>query len=426
VDEDSDKLILSAKLGAYLTGNERNWLNNRFSLTHLLEKFSADVFPLSTEHIVFNSYFEANRAGRLNAEVPDWLIQASKPERRQSKSDRVEFATGEPWTAKKSSKALRAIRCEAATLAAEAGCQETKRLLDYLNGLAPNAFAKVTEKLEEAHRIVDTLSSDVERQHNLLMAIEQVCQPIYKPVESSVRVYSLNESFLRLKREVRNVITEDWLKADLTSAQLAIAATFWSAPKVSHFLESGNSIWTELQQWMKVQHEPESKPKLKELLYSLLFGMKTRNLARKLKEMFPNLNNPWLKFKQHTLIAELLEARKLQFERIRTAGEVKDAFGRTLRLQEKGKSDSSYQDDNASSLLAQVAQSWELKLMLPILDLAENHRKSNGFTVTMWLHDGVCISVHDKRRMEDWKARISNAVNTEAEKLNIPTRLVWD
>lgn len=426
VDEDTGKLVLSAKQAAYLTGNERMWLNHRFTLQPLLEGFSADVFHLDTEGIVFNHYFLANRAGQVVADIPDWLLNAAKAERRHTGGNRVEFATGEDWTARKAAKALKSMREEAASLAVTAGCAETQRLLSYLNDLAPNTFSKIRQRLPLARQVADEVGADVERQHNLLRAIEQVCQPLYKPVENSTRAYTLNESFPRLKREVRCVLTEGWLKADLASAQLAIAAAIWKAPIVGEFLAAEQSIWSDLQVWMKTAGDSESKSNLKEMMYSVLFGMSDKNLSAKARCMFLGRKHPWQRLRRHKIVAAMLEARKEQFELLRRTGKTKDAFGRTLLLQPKGRSNWSHQPDTANSILAQVAQSWELRLMLPILDLAESHRGTNGFTITMWLHDGVCINVHDEGRIEGWKKRISSAVAEQAGELGIPTRLVWE
>lgn len=426
VDEATGQLVLSAKQAAYLTGNERKWLSNHFALQPLLDDFSRDVFPVDTEGIIFNHYFEANQAGRIVADVPEWLFSAAKAERRRTGGKRVEFATGEQWTSRKSAKALRSIRAEAASLAASAGCMETQRLLKYLNGVAPNTFARIRRQLPTAHEVADEVGADVERQHNLLHAIEQITQPVYKPVENSTRVYTLNESFPRLKREVRDVLTKGWLKADLASAQLAIAATIWQAPAVGGFLISDRRIWDELQEWMKLPRSPKVKSDLKELMYSLLFGMSRKNLSAKARQMFPGRKEPWRRLSQHTVVNAMLEARQRQFATLRSVGFATDAFGRKLELLAEGRSSLGYQKDNASSILAQVAQSWELLLMLPILDLAESHRGTNGFTITMWLHDGVCINVHDARRIEGWKDRISSAVAEQAGELGIPTRLVWE
>lgn len=426
VDEATGQLVLSAKQAAYLTGNERKWLSNHFALQPLLDDFTREVFPLNTEGIVFNHFFEANQAGRIVADVPDWLLSAASAERRSTGGKRVEFSTGRDWTPRESAKVLKSLREEATIAAVTAGCAKTQRLLSYLNSLAPNTFVKIRKRVPQAHVVADAVGADVERQHNLLQAIEQMCQPFYKPVENSPRAYTLNESFPRLKREVRAVLTDGWLKADLASAQLAIAAHIWKVPVVEEFLASEQSIWSELQAWMKTTGDPESKSNLKEMMYSLLFGMSRKNLSVKARGMFPGYKHPWQRLRRHKIVAAMLKAREDQFEVLRRTGKTEDAFGRTLILQPKGRSHGSHQPDTANRILAQVAQSWELRLMLPILDLAESHRGSNGFTITMWLHDGVCINVHDARRIEGWKVRISSAVAEQAGELGIPTRLVWE
>jgi hypothetical protein len=85
-----------------------------------------------------------------------------------------------------------------------------------------------------------------------------------------------------------------------------------------------------------------------------------------------------------------------------------------------------YQPDTASSILAQEAQSYELALLLPVLDLAEKHKGTDGFTITMWMHDGFCVHVHDARRTVAWKARLTKAVDDNASALGIPSSLIWE
>lgn len=425
VDEETGLLVLSAKQTAYLVGEERKWLNHRFRQQELLDEFSNRVFPVSTVGIVFGSFFGPDRAGRLLAQVPPWLNEQAASERRRTGGDLVEFATGAQWTRQRQAKAKQSVRLQAVEAMKSSPCPETTRLLEHLNGLPQNSFAAIRERISGAHELVDEIGRDTERQHNLLRAIEQHCQPFYGPVGGSVRVYSFNESFLRLKREVREHLTEGWLKADLRSAQLAIVAARWHCAQLADYLQQGKSIWPELLGSLGLALDGEQKSLVKELVYAVVFGMDERNLKALAARQWPQVPDPWDRLKRNRLLGEVLRARRLAFKRIRADGGATDAFGRKLLLASRGRSHGGYQPDNAKSLMAQVAQSWELRLMLPILDLAEENRGPSGFRLMMWLHDGVAIHVPDARRREAWRKRISDAVNANALALGIPTSLEW-
>lgn len=425
VDEETGLLVLSAKQTAYLVGEERKWLSHRFNQQELLDEFSDRAFPVSTVGVVFGSFFGPDRAGRLQAQVPVWLEDRAASERRKDGGDLVEFATGSPWTRERQGRSAQSMRQQAVEAMKSSPCPETTRLLEHLNGLPSNSFAVIRERIAGAHKLVDEIGRDAERQHSLLRAVEQHCQPLYEPVGASVRVYSLSESFLRLKREVRKHLTSQWLEADLRTAQLAIVAARWNCAQLKDYLQQGKSIWPELLGSLGLALDDEQKSLVKELVYALVFGMDEQNLKALAARLWPQLVDPWNRLKRNRLLREVLRARGVAFKRLRADGKATDAFGRTLLLASRGRSHGAYQPDNAKSLIAQVAQSWELRLMLPILDLAEENRATSGFRIMMWLHDGVAIHVPDARRRESWQKRISDAVDSNAMALGIPTSLEW-
>lgn len=425
IDDETGLLVLSAKQAAYLVGEERKWLSHRFQLQPILDKFTSRVFPIDTEGVVFNYWFGPNRAGRVIARVPEWLNQLAATERRRTGGDLVEFATGVVWTRRSQGEASRSMRLRALETMKLSRNAETTRLLEHLNSLPANSFTSIRSRIGVAHELVDELGRDTERQHNLLRAIEQFCQPLYQPVDKSVRVYSLNESYLRLKREVRERLTEGWMRADLKSAQLAIVAAKWGCPELREFLGAKHSVWPSLLTHLGVTQSDENKAKLKEFTYALVFGMSKAGLRRMANEFWPSVKNPWTRLTSNSVLAEVLHARTRHFELVRRDGFAVDAFGRRLTLASRAKSHGSYQGDSARSLLAQVAQSWELALMLPVLDMAEQNQGPSGFRLMLWLHDGIAIHVPDARRRESWRKRLSDAVDVNAMALSIPTSLEW-
>ena len=71
-------------------------------------------------------------------------------------------------------------------------------------------------------------------------------------------------------------------------------------------------------------------------------------------------------------------------------------------------------------MLAQISQSVEMKLLLPVIDLAMT---TKDFRVMLWQHDGFSVSFHSKGRKERWIRRIKQVVQEEADLRGIPTGL---
>jgi hypothetical protein len=69
---------------------------------------------------------------------------------------------------------------------------------------------------------------------------------------------------------------------------------------------------------------------------------------------------------------------------------------------------------------AQIAQSYELKLLYPVIQLA---RTTNDFTIMYWLHDGFYMLVNNNERAAYWIELLELAVETVANELEIPSFL---
>ena len=54
-------------------------------------------------------------------------------------------------------------------------------------------------------------------------------------------------------------MTQDWITADLRSAQLAIVAAIWRIPSITEYLRSGKSVWPDLCEHMGLMYTPENK-----------------------------------------------------------------------------------------------------------------------------------------------------------------------
>jgi hypothetical protein len=170
-----------------------------------------------------------------------------------------------------------------------------------------------------------------------------------------------------------------------------------------------------------------ARPALKEIIYSICFGMSTRrnpareNICDLANAIVPNL---WCSLKHHHLIKGLLETRQAQFKHIRKNGLALDAWNNPILL--KPEPYDGLPGDNVRSVLAQMAQSYEQRLMFEVYRLAIQNSGKHGFSIMVNVYDGLYICVHDASDVDSWKRRIASAVEDEASKLGIKTQLDWD
>ena len=84
-----------------------------------------------------------------------------------------------------------------------------------------------------------------------------------------------------------------------------------------------------------------------------------------------------------------------------------------------------YTQSNALSLMAQQAQSYELRLIWPAFELASSYNASDrhGVVITSFLFDGFSFVSKDSRESEKWRIKLSDAIQKEAKNLGIATSL---
>jgi hypothetical protein len=326
---------------------------------------------------------------------------------------------------------------------AGAGCAEARRLLEYLNQQPPHRFTRMLRHLPEAIVFVEAMTMERKRQAaelsdparrqealesaervhmrqlSLLRAMRDQPQPFYKPTARSVRIFSLNESMLRLNRDVRDIVTQDWTYFDLRSAQLAIFAHAWRVPDVQAFLEQDRSIWAELAIYLRTDLDGNLKDACKHALYALIFGASRQTIAGAFcDEGYPKVLAR--RFLQHPLVRAMLEARAAQHQRIRDAGGAENCFGQWIEIPLEWNGKRRRNVPNERSVLAQLAQAWELRLLVPAINLAAQTKQ---FTITAWLHDGFYVDFRDEMRAPQWEHRLVDAVNRQAQALDILTKL---
>lgn len=224
-----------------------------------------------------------------------------------------------------------------------------------MNSLPPNRFTSALEHLPEAMAVAKGLA-DAENQLNLLRAIQDHAQPFYVPADKTTRVFSLRESILRLHRSLRKIMTQDWVTADLRSAQLAIVANVWGVPRLSDYLASGKSIWPDLCHHMGHTFTEDNKAIMKSSLYALTFGAGNHKMTTHLGRHFGNGSGAYREFKGHAVIRALLLARARQLKAIRHEGGGVDAFGNILELERYEKEGYAYDNSRSYSLWSRLRQ----------------------------------------------------------------------
>ena len=261
------------------------------------------------------------------------------------------------------------------------------------------------------------MEDEVERQYNILKAIQMQAQPFYTPAQKSVRIFAMNDSVARLQRDVRHVVTQDWIHCDLKSAQLAIVAKTWNVPQVSDFLRSGGSIWASLCDWMG--WSMDAKPLLKDALYALVFGA-----GRDKMIALMGSRKAYMRFRAHFLMRQLFVARAVMLRQIRRDKGAIDAFGKQLHIEYVSIPGKKYVYDTSRKIMALVAQSYELMLLTPVIQMAVDCQDSSrGFCLMLWLHDGFSFVPCHKDDRVSWAKRLRKAVNQQAISLGVATEL---
>ena len=421
-DHDTSRLLLPSELIAAIEGkkHDKNYVAGKF-----LEAYRRDVMDFEIAPHVFSFDPDRCRARSLMAlELPQAVSALVEAERRSLPPEQVWMSTGNKVLRKHAVASRQEDHAEAQGRARGDGvCPQARLLLDYMNSLPPNRFTSALRHLPEATEAAKGLA-DAENQLNLLKAVRDYAQPFYVPVDKTTRIFSLRESVLRLHRSLRKIMTQDWVTADLRSAQLAIVASVWGVPSLTEYLAAGRSIWPDLCGHMDLLHTDDHKAIVKGALYAVTFGAGVRKMTDYLGKHFGNASGAYRTFKAHPVIRALLLARARQLRKIRHEGGGVDAFGNFLELERYEKPGYAYAYDNSRSILACIAQSYELALLLPVVKLAAAQQfEAHGFTLTTWLHDGFTFDAHRARDAGHWKARLAEVVAEEAARLGIHTGL---
>ena len=151
----------------------------------------------------------------------------------------------------------------------------------------------------------------------------------------------------------------------------------------------------------------ETDPKCSQLEEVRIRSLLARNLVKN------GVNRGYARhFLPIPLIRDVLIAREEALHRVIVDGGAQTCYGKALQI------DGELQ---ARDILAQLAQSWEMKLIYPAFALTADNSYCK---IMLYQFDG--FTAQFTRRPEGWAERIKAAVDARAKEFEIPTSLEWD
>lgn len=415
--------VLSQWRLATLEGRERDLKHHRYSGLAFLRAFEQHLG--ATLRITEADWLEG-RSRTVRLCLPIALEQVLAIELRLPPPVKpVDFLTGRPMLEKEVEKLRAARRTRRRTYRPppELRAPSAPWAL-FLNKTPPHVFRRFERNIEQAVAVAESFDDPERRQANLLtLHVLRYfgLDPAYQVVERTPRIYTSGWSTAQLSANVRAVLLSGALHFDLRSAQLAIVAVLWGLPTIQGVLEDalrqGVPAWPRL---LKLVGLPDNDDKVKDsfktLVYATAYGMGQENLRQLAAERFGEKAKALF---ASALMRELLRGRQARLRRLQAEGGIVDAFEEAHSLEER-RSQMSKPDRAALSLLAHEAQSFELRLMQPALELA---RRTSEFRVVLWLHDGLYAAVTQPEREGRYVERVVREVNERAERLGFATRL---
>ena len=297
----------------------------------------------------------------------------------------------------------------------------TTELLEYLNGdsLSTQVYTElINRNWQDAYNACLQIKDKVlrEQQLHLLREIKQNPRAYYFPSFWGLtpRVFT-HGGIPELKRELRIILCDGWHDADLVSSQLAICASLWKLDRIEKFLESEGNVWDEIQNTLNIPQEiwDKFKPYVKESLYTICYGGGKWMIKEPLLDGIRTLglNFKHKKILNHWIFRELKNGQIRAAAKIKSDGGMYDAEEKWLPVTTERK---------ISSIMAEVAQSYELRILISVIRLAKQ-TGNKLFKVTVWQHDG--FSMYIERDSEKVRKMIQETVRKELNGLGIQTKL---
>lgn len=457
-------LLLSYRQVAYVIGKTISAHNNNFRALEFLQNFRASVMPdfawsdyeapgnkwIGKCRIVLHKGFDAHD------------LQVIENELKSQDSERYYFATGKKISFNHTSE----VRKE--TLALYQEDQKLfnlnpsqQKIVDGLAEVSHNGRAFVQKAKANRERIalaIDALEAKPEdkmpleekkaEQRKLIASIEEDGRIFYRPTpfKRTPRLHHSSECTLSLKGEVRKALCHGWVEADLISSQFVILAALLKAPVSLAFANSGEHLWTHLNEFCGGTGAPDRDTKkfFKEVVYGICFGKSEGSLnpdgtvckvgknGKKLAERSLTAichEAGKLALLDNAIIRELLHYRERWFKHIEEKGYLEDIWGTKHYLEGAKRKEDIYgnylfaQKRWAGSLAATQIQSIELEIISSVFDCQEKYGSSYMFNIMLFQHDGFTFSANKKDKLEVVQSRLNTFVQNKAALLSEATGL---
>ncbi|HEX9951971.1 MAG TPA: hypothetical protein VGB53_09405 [Rubricoccaceae bacterium] len=317
----------------------------------------------------------------------------------------------------------------------------TTRLLRLTNGTPQTLLrsAVTPERLDEAYRIARAFDVPVQRQTAAhLEAISVTPKQVYQDVPNSTRIYPDGAGLNGLATEPRGVLLADLFKVDWAKAQFAVNAWLYGIGPVLDVLRGDGIQWRRFTAWLGLPDTDDADALVKRAIYALNYCAGDAEIIGTLTGF-----KPWLtgegrhtptgidrataeSFLGEPLVKATREAMMGARTKVERDGGARDAFGNWIDLETVRASLASQPHKNPlNSVLAQVAQSWEVELMRPLVEILEEEaiKARPNVAVAVWLWDGAYLYVRKRADAPAHLARIKRACDRHAQTLGIPTFL---
>jgi hypothetical protein len=403
IDNETGRIIVNSDMLREMY----NASSHRKATIKLLEQFEVDTgLCLNISTYSFSQGWARTIDPNIDPEIlkeADYCRECRLAERT------VYLVSGEAVSVRKERERIQKAKKEMLEEAKVEDGHPSKPVLDYLNNQPDRSLrSRVLDNLPNTRDFVNRTYKDLTRDYNrnLLMNIEEMDggAHIYHLAERSPRVFPSGPSALSLSRDARKQAMKGpgVYDVDLKNAQLAIAAKKLDLPKLTAFLKTGASFWTEMLDHMSLESTEDNKQLIKNAVYATLYGMLVQNLFMKRFNWNSELYNAFI---SHPLIVEILEARDTYFEHIREQGGDYDAFGCWI-----ANADAEGQID-PKSVAAAVMQSYEMQILQQIVPIA---KRDAQISVEAWQHDGCTLRFGNKTKEESQLNNIKKIVDDYA------------
>ena len=412
--------------------------NNNYNVEKFLLMFQSDVMDEETFSWSGWNYKKA-QARVAYVTFPKHIEPLIEEERMSRVKGNVYFETGKKVNAVAEKVGRYLIQQEMLTYVNEA-IPEAQPLLHYMNDLSVRPFAKVIKaNFNNAFNLALEIEDPIKKraQVELLITIQETLQPFYKPSSKghTDRIFPGNCSIPMLKREIRKELTKGWYEFDLANSQLALVAKMWQITEIENFLKKGGKIWKDLftfygfnQAELKladIKKHDAIKDIFKTNLYSLMYGMLKSNVIKNVTESFEEFDiaGAGYKYFNHPIIKALYKARETKLKELNNLESTTTVFGEVLNItgdKTKKGTASRKRQERIRSIMAHQAQSLELYLLLPVVDLAKS---TNDFQITLWMHDGFSVNFSDPSKLNYWTNKIIKVVEDKVKEVQAVTYL---